>query len=292
MPLPPSITVGPAASPRWFDVDPDRLPAYVDHLVNFGATAVELVVLPGDAPIEVARVHLLEAMWGEATRLFAEAGLLMSVHAPLTEAYRLDRLGEGGEGVDGWRRVCQLVAAVEQVQGATAPLVIHSISTDRDGSATTRAVAQLVDWLDHSGATGVITVELRAPMTPDDTRFDRSRDGLERFIERIGDERIGVCWDVANDWLAAQRLETSYTLPEPSFLRRVNHVHVHDAQTSLGLHAPLGEGAVPWRAARDLLAASDWGGRVTLEIRYRLASELGDPWAVLSDSLARFIDVD
>ena len=290
--LPRSIAVGPAAAPRWFDVSLERLPAYVAHLVESGATAVELVVLPGESPIEVARVHLVEAMWEPAVQQLVAAGLLVSVHAPLTERFRIEHLGDDSSVCADWERICRLIAMIERLQGAEAPLILHSIATDLDGRATTRGLSRLALMLSDAGGSGTIAIELRVPTGPEDVRFDRDRDKLARVVSSFAEARIGICWDIANDWLAAERTGHQYTLPDAGFLKHVRHVHVHDAHTSLGLHAPLGTGSVPWRSARDLLVASGWTGRITLEIRYRLANEQGEPWAVLSDSIDRFTTLD
>ena len=36
-----------------------------------------------------------------------------------------------------------------------------------------------------------------------------------------------------------------------------------------------------------MLRKAGWAGSVTLEIRYRLANDVGDPWTVLAESVRR-----
>jgi sugar phosphate isomerase/epimerase len=68
-------------------------------------------------------------------------------------------------------------------------------------------------------------------------------------------------------------------------LRYINHVHLHDRHPGGGgLHAPLGMTGLPWRRAIGCLQNAGWNGAITLEIRYRYALELGQPWDVLAAS--------
>jgi sugar phosphate isomerase/epimerase len=125
---------------------------------------------------------------------------------------------------------------------------------------------------------------------PDDDRFDRSRDRLVAFVATLANSAVGVCWDLANEWLSAVRSGGDLALPK-SVPSCVQHVHLHGSTGDGLLHAPLGGGNVPWQAAMELLVRDGWCGSATLEIRYRLAHDLGDPWTVLADSIRQALSV-
>jgi sugar phosphate isomerase/epimerase len=114
-------------------------------------------------------------------------------------------------------------------------------------------------------------------MSSDDDRWDRSPLSLADGVT----PPVGICWDIANQWLGSRETDL------PAAARAaVRHIHLHDSRPDLTLHAPLDTGAIHWRGAiTRFLEQSPWQGCVTLEIRYRYASEIGEPWSVLEDSI-------
>jgi sugar phosphate isomerase/epimerase len=135
--------------------------------------------------------------------------------------------------------------------------------------------------LDRQNSCAKIALELRAPSVSSHGSFDRNLQHLSEFIDEVGDAGIGICWDIAHDW------ETGGSISQldPSTLAQVVHVHVHDSHGNHGVHAPLDSGAIPWRGALEQLQVGRWHGSITLEIRYRYAIEIGEPWAVLRTNL-------
>ncbi|MER3487033.1 MAG: hypothetical protein C4345_14710, partial [Chloroflexota bacterium] len=58
-----AILLGSAAAPRWWDLDPAQLDAYLARLLSWGATSAELVLHHGPADEQTARVHITQADW-------------------------------------------------------------------------------------------------------------------------------------------------------------------------------------------------------------------------------------
>jgi sugar phosphate isomerase/epimerase len=107
---------------------------------------------------------------------------------------------------------------------------------------------------------------------------------LLSLVEPFDDRYAGICWDVAHDWENDLSHGRAITEPDASFLARVAHVHIHDSAPDGSVHYPLGDGGVPWRGHLATLASAGYAGSVIMEIRYRYALAVGEPWHVLRDS--------
>ena len=286
------MRIGAAAAPRWWGIEPAGLPAYLVHLVATGATSVELIVHHGSATRDPSSVHLDRRDWGPALDEAERVGLHVDVHNSLDPRFRLarwssDRVGLQGDLVP----IVDLLAEVGRRQTHPPAFVVHAADGCRDArSVTGDVLTWIAAELEARRSTAHLCVELRAADGSNDQRFDRDRDRLIGFVDGLDSPRIGMCWDIANDWLTARRTCRPLELPTlmPSCVR---HGHLHDAAVGGLLHAPLGEGSVPWVEAMTLFAGAHGDMSVTLEIRYRLAHEVGDPWTVLGDSVRRALSV-
>ena len=277
------IRFGPAAAPRWFDLSSNRFEEYLDLITDSGANAIEFVALPEPGSEELRRVHIPASEWPGYVAAARHRDLTINVHWPLPpqyrfEAYRVDPVA--------WYQHARLIMSMVDLVARTQPvppvMIVHG---DSDDPESTMKAINLVLALTKSSVTAA--VELRAPATPDDRRWDRSRASLTAAITDFGSDRVGICWDIANDWLQDSALPN----PESAFLALVRHVHLHDSRPDRTVHAPLGTGLVPWRGQVENLEKCDWTGTITTEIRYRYASETGEPWRVLADSLSQVHNV-
>lgn len=284
--------IGAAAAPRWWGVAPIRLPAYLDHLADSGATSVELVVHYGPATRDPSAVHLDRRDWALAIHEAVQRGLHIDVHNSLDERFRLDRWGSERIGLQTeLLPILDLLAEVGKRQHHPPVFIVHAA----DGcagpeSVTSQALGWISSELERRESSAIVCVELRASDGSDDNRFDRYRERLVAFVEAQRSAAIGLCWDVANDWLSARRSGRELAIPS-TVPRCVRHVHLHDATADGLLHAPLGEDSVPWAVALKRLGDEGWVGSVTLEIRYRLAHDVGEPWIVLAESVRRALSV-
>ena len=157
--------------------------------------------------------------------------------------------------------------------------MLHA-AADRPES-TAEFLLESLAKLSESGSQAQLSLELRARSSDADDRFDRDLAILAEFVTGLKSERVGICWDIAHDWENGGRI----THLTPSVLDVINHVHLHDSRGASDVHGPLGYGAVPWQGAIRQLIDAGWEGAITLEIRYRYATERGDPWTVLSRNL-------
>lgn len=282
------IRIGNAGAPRWYDLSDRRLDEYVDRLLAWGAGSAELVLHHGPADERTARVHVLEEEWQRVFERYRARGIVCHVHAPLHPRFKLDRWGnEKSELQAEMRPILRAVSEWSERQGAEAVLVIHGASGEP--GAARDATAAFLDWasgeLRSAGSGGRLALELRRPLTTNNDAFDRGRDAIVAFIERLGNERVGICWDVGHDW-EGRSADSGWTeAPSPRFRRLVNHVHLHDAGGDLDdVHFPLQSERIPWREMMEPLLDDGYRGAITLEVRYRFALSMGDPWRVLGDS--------
>jgi len=286
-----AVRIGNAAAPRWFDCSLDRLDAYIAFLQACGATSTELVLHHGPADDWIARVHVLEADWFPVIQRFQDAGIDCHVHAPLHPRFGFDRwTNDPFLFASEWRPLLRVLVQLAERQREPTTLVVHAASSNSDEG--TRATVEALHWLlaELGGLSENVRIgiELRRPASTDDARIDRSRESLVEFVARQRDKRVGICWDIANDWQSAAIRAVPLTVPDASFLRLVNHVHLHDAGASDdAVHHPLNLERVPWRPMVEALIGQGFADAVTMEIRYRHALDQGDPWLVMADSYQR-----
>ena len=272
------IRFGPAAAPRWFDQSLDRFEAYLALLKRSGASAIEFVLLPGAGSEELGRAHVLEPQWASFTKAARHSGLTINFHAPLPAQFRLAHWQMDQDAyMAGFRPVLNFVDSVGTSQDAPGILVMHGAAEGPDVTA-----GFLDAILASSTSSRRIAIELRAATGGDDIRFDRDLGSLAEFVSGYGDPRVGICWDIAHDW----ERDGMVAVPDDRTLSMISHIHVHDSHPDGFVHAPLGAGHIPWQGALKDVARRGWNGSVTLEIRYRYASEIGEPWSVLEASLS------
>ncbi|MDQ2682029.1 MAG: sugar phosphate isomerase/epimerase, partial [Chloroflexota bacterium] len=239
-------------------------------------------LLPGPGSYELGRVHLLERQWETAFELVWSAGMHIDLHWPLPAEFRMIEWVANPDSY--WRSVDPVVQAaigVASRQARPPALVLHAAADDE--TATRQFLEQLLDRLVRAGSGVVPVVELRAPAGIGDNRFDRRLQTLISALEPLGSDAIGICWDIAHDWEA----DGQVSRPTAQEMRWIRHVHLHDNRPDGHVHGPVGTGDIPWEQPIRHLSETGYSGSVTLEIRYRYATEHGDPWSVLVHSLRR-----
>jgi sugar phosphate isomerase/epimerase len=284
-----TFRIGNSSAPRWYDLSLLKLARYVDSLVEWGATSTELVLHHGEADEAIRRVHILEHDWHTVFEVYRQQGLVCHIHAPLHPRFKLDRwLTEQDALQSEFVPILRAAETFAERQGETCVIVLHCAS----GVDAREATAGFADWaLQQTQPAGsvLLSLELRSAVPGADPGFDRARSSLSDFVQWFGDRRLGICWDVAHDWESRLVHQDWSTIPYGRFLSVVNHVHLHDAGIDENLvHFPLQANRVPWRAMLAPLIAGNYQGAVTMEIRYRCALAMGDPWSVLQGSYAIF----
>lgn len=272
------IRFGPAAAPRWFDSSTERLPDYLDLIVASGGSQVEFVLLPGAGSPELGRVHLLQHQWSDSFKRCQERDVRVNLHAPLLPEFGVAR-ADSDDYWRGYQPVLDAVRQVDSMQSAPPVLVVHADGSRPD--VTTRFLDRVLNQWSAANCRADVAIELRAGTGAQDDRFDRLMDTLVAALEPVESDRAGICWDVAHEWESTARISAL----DPELARWIRHVHIHDNRPDRTVHAPLGAGEVPWSQALRELRNHGYRASVTLEIRYRYASEYGEPWNVLKESL-------
>lgn len=289
-----AITIGSAAAPRWWNLDHAALDAFLASLRVWGATSAELVLHHGPADEQTARVHILEADWAEVIHRVHAAGLICHVHAPLSSRFSLRRWRRAhGELQQAYLPILATADRIAQLQGQPCVLVVHGASEPgTSAAANATATVEFLQWAaslcDWQFPGVYLALELRR-RNVDSPAPDASRSDLVALIDRAGSARAGICWDLGHDWENRLTEPDWAPVPDPAFLRRVIHVHAHDAGPDDAVHYPLVAGRVPIEEQSAALLASGYAGSITLEIRYRYAAALGEPLAMLRASYARML---
>ena len=90
-------------------------------------------------------------------------------------------------------------------------------------------------------------------------------DSLLAIRARVGDARLGFCWDFGHT-CHNMRKGCLPSYPPPAFLQGVIHTHIHDLGPGDQTHWPLGRGLVPVGRWVGLLADAGYGGVLNLEL--------------------------
>jgi sugar phosphate isomerase/epimerase len=114
-----------------------------------------------------------------------------------------------------------------------------------------------------------VLAETQMPHDAGDRGLVRLGDTWQSCLELLEGTCLGICWDFGHTFWAA-RLGKHAQRPPARFVRRVEHVHAHDAILPAGGgildHRPLGTGVCPWRRYGRLLSANAFAGRVLFEL--------------------------
>ncbi len=210
------------------------------------------------APLEAAGLTVLEFTlhpegdeW-PPMRALAEAcvplGLPLPLPRTLPGAFQPRSLrGRGAGGAAG--TLCPALALAERLadEGGFSPaLVIHGAHARRPLTELADDTYAFLDWVLRQTRRCRPMLELLPPK-PGFIRLGETHDQVAEMVARVGEPRLGICWDLGHDVLQG------YTaLPPADFLAGVRHVHIHDINDAREDHFPLIYGNVPWetRSAR------------------------------------------
>ncbi len=107
-----------------------------------------------------------------------------------------------------------------------------------------------------------VTVELQMAPSPGEPR-QRIGDTYAELLDVATQSDVKVCWDFGHAFWNTRVYGWPIAPPE-ALLKRIVHVHCHDASTED--HQPLIHNAVPWRQFIQLLRDHGFDGRVILEV--------------------------
>jgi sugar phosphate isomerase/epimerase len=277
--------IGNSGSPRWYDCDLGRFEDYLDHIQESGATGAEIVIHDGDADEYTSRVHVLRPDWEPVVRRYHSRGLSLSVHGPLTPEFSPKQWREDPSGTIGrYDSILQQVSEIAEEQGSVT-LILHALSDTRltlddNELGTAEYLAAVRDRATRFSDRVTIALELRAFRDTRPTAAATTRESVLRVVKQVRDEHIGICWDIAHDLESRLALGEEWEDPDELFLRQVRHIHLHDLGPGDEPHYPPIVGRVPIHLANRL---SDEIPAV-MEVRWRMAERVGEPWYVLRQS--------
>ncbi len=283
------IRLGNSGSPRWYDAPHRGFAAYLDRLVEWGATSAEVVLHHGPYDERTARVHVVDPHWRATVRSYQERGIAVQIHVSLdprfaTARWRVDQVGLKRE----FEPIVGLACEIADLQERLA-IVIHGAA---DPNATTAenedATVGLLEWLateiTRRELPAYAAVELGAAKPGRETAAARSRSSVLDVVQKVRSSRAGICWDLAHDIENSASERVWSVDPGTEFLRHVVHVHLHDLGDEGLAHYPLLLGTVPYAEQLGCLARVAALPSMTMEVRWYCASRLGDPWEMLGES--------
>lgn len=278
--------LGNSSSPRWYELDLDLLPEYIAVQQAGGANSTEIVLHNGSFDERTARVHVVRNDWTTVIQAYRDADMDVQVHASLTPEFSVNRWNVDRHGlIEQYGAIIDQVSEISQDQKRLI-FVVHG-ATGRGASLeqNDHTTVEFLTWLSselgsRSENTG-IALELRAYSDFRPTATGTSRGSLLDVIHAVGKENVGICWDLAHDFENGL-IDPSWTaIPDERFLDRVIHSHVHDVDNAGEPHFPLTLGSVPFELQLGELRGRNCES-ATLEIRWRCAMRLGNPWDMLS----------
>lgn len=267
----------------------ERLEGYLANLRHWGATSAEMVLHHGPADERTARVHVLEPDWAPMIRRYRENGIAVQFHVSLDPRFATQRwLDEPDALKREYGLILGTLGEVAADQGHTA-LVLHGASNgrrehDENRAATVGLLRWLAEEVERLPGEASVALELGAAKTERPGAMARSRSDVLSIVEEVDSRRVGICWDLAHDRENAALEPDWAPVPPRDFLRHVVHVHLHDLDEEGEAHCPLVFEHVPFREQLAALAGVGPLPAVTMEIRWRCAARLGDPWELLGES--------
>jgi sugar phosphate isomerase/epimerase len=199
------------------------------------------------------------------------AGLKVSLH-PYSEASIFNALYFSPEADNPCRqlheRFLSMAAEAAQMQQLPTIVNLHGAAAGIDEAREhllSRSIAFLAwagQWCRDNAPQVGVTVELQISPDPGEPR-QRIGDTYAELLDVATQSGVGACWDFGHAFWNTRRFGWPITPPE-DLLKRIVHVHCHDASTED--HHPLVHGAVPWREFIGLLVNHGFDGRVILEV--------------------------
>jgi sugar phosphate isomerase/epimerase len=199
------------------------------------------------------------------------AGLKTSLH-PYSEATIFNALYFSPEADNPCRQLHErfLSVAGEAAKAQQLPTIVnlHGAAAGIDEAREqllSRSIAFLAwagQWCRDNAPQVGVTVELQISPDPGEPR-QRIGDTYAELLDVATRSNVGVCWDFGHAYWNTRRFGWPIAPPE-ALLKRIVHVHCHDASTED--HQPLVHGTVPWREFIELLRGHGFDGRVILEV--------------------------
>ncbi|MFW6220849.1 MAG: TIM barrel protein [Fibrobacterota bacterium] len=111
--------------------------------------------------------------------------------------------------------------------------------------------------------------ETQLPNNARDDELIRPGDTYESVLNLVENTNVEICWDAGHSWRSSL-LKKQPPFPAADFLRKVGHVHLHDADGDergwFDDHRPLDEGRSPWKQYLRMLFSHTYDSPFMLEV--------------------------
>lgn len=290
-----TLLLGNSGAPRWYQGGPEQLDAYLAHLQACGATSTEVVLHHGPADERTARVHLLQRDWDRVLGRYRAAGIAVQVHVSLDPRFATQRwLNAPDDLKREYAPVLGVLGDLAADQGRVV-LVLHGAgdpawSREENYAATLGLLRWLAEEVARLPGDALVGLELGATRAHRPTAVARSRAEVLALVKEVDAPQVGICWDVAHDFTNAETEPGWTPVPDDDFLARTVHLHLHDVDADGEAHYPPVLGRVPYPTQLAAVAAARPLPSITMEVRWRCAARLGEPWDLLAASYRQVWD--
>ncbi|MSP12123.1 MAG: sugar phosphate isomerase/epimerase [Chloroflexi bacterium] len=259
---------------------------FLATVAKWGVQAVEIYPNPYAADW-AERLNLARLCW--------DAGLIVHCHTP-TPRYAPSSLAffattERAALCEFYERIFAYAAWLTDTQGSRSVVVIHGPDYVEADILSPIASMRLVtldfltwaaetldrhEWQTCLGFEVLLASEaVRALGLPFQKRVvGDSRAEVLDLVKAVGNQKIGITWDLLVDWANAFHAG-HHSTPEKDFLKHVVHAHLHDtSRNGAGVHYTIRPGQLNYHSRVRALLAAGYQGTLTLEIfaRYTIRS--------------------
>lgn len=241
-----SARVGFSMHPRW--AAGNALRGFLEPLRDAGLAAVEFELDSNDP------------LWPQFAALMADCrqlGFELCFHAPYRAPHTIAEFsGQARARIQAdYRPMLDVVASL-----GPATMVVHGAKSEsRPIDRLTEDTLGFLEWVLHDYPTLTLALE-NANLQLGVNKVGSTPEDLLTIVERLGDPRLRICWDVGH------YVHAGYTsAPTTAWLKRVGHVHIHDLNPAGQDHLPFLYGRVVPGVWLSHLPRS-FEGIVTLEL--------------------------
>jgi sugar phosphate isomerase/epimerase len=249
-----TYSIGFSMHPRW--LSGTDLAGFLKPLRACGLGALELLLDP--AQPEWAKFDPL-------ARAAVAQGMRLSFHAPYARSFALAGFSgeQRGRLASLFRPLFLLAEEWTGADASPAVVVVHGARGQNASRESLRADTQaFLEWALENFPRLRFALENVGPAQDGEEKIGQTHAEVLELVEAVGHWRLSACWDLGHDLLHGRSAD-----PEPEWLARVGHAHVHDLDERGVDHFPLMYGRVPAAAWLSALRQTGHPLTVCLEIK-------------------------
>ncbi len=155
-------------------------------------------------------------------------------------------------------------------------VTVHALTDDcgnlsNAAERTVRSLYGICDFCEKEGFPVEICLELNRKKSEEDPSV--TCESVVDMVRRVGNERLGICWDFGHYWYNRVLSGDLDTIPPEEFLRLVRHTHIHGVHKNV-THYPLIQEDMPKLGAYiNALNKAGYRGIYNIELTLRYLIE-------------------